>query len=305
MPQGSLLGPLFSLIFINDLSGDLVSTIKLFADDTSLSSVVHDSNISANELNNDLQKISEWAYKWKMSFNPDLNKQAQEVIFSRKLNKPSHPKIVFNSAPVVCTDWQKHVGMYLDKALNFNLHIKEKMSKAMKGIGVVQKLNKILPCHSLITIYKSFARPHLGYGDIIYDQPNNESSTQKIERIQYKALIVITGAIKGTFQSKLYSELGFEFLKLRRWFRKLCTFFQLKTSALPEYLFDFIPQNNHLYNTCFLEDVATFCRTTDAFKYSFFSIYNIRMEQIGEEDKTIFNSADFQKFPIKDCPTCT
>ena len=106
MPQGSILGLLFFLIYINDLSDDLVSTIKLFADDTSLFSVVHDSNISANELNNDLQKISEWAYKWKMSFNPDLNKQAQEVIFSRKLNKPSHPKIVFNSAPVVCTDWQ-------------------------------------------------------------------------------------------------------------------------------------------------------------------------------------------------------
>ena len=89
VPQGSILGPLFFLIYINDLSDDLVSTIKLFADDTSLFSVVHDSNISANELNNDLQKISEWAYKWKMSFNPDLNKQAQEVIFSRKLNKPS------------------------------------------------------------------------------------------------------------------------------------------------------------------------------------------------------------------------
>ena len=105
MPQGSILGPLFFLIYINDLSDDLVSTIKRFADDTSRFSVVHDSSISANELNNDLQKISEWAYKWKMSFNPDLNKQAQEVIFSGKLNQPSHPKIVFNSAPVVCTDW--------------------------------------------------------------------------------------------------------------------------------------------------------------------------------------------------------
>ena len=62
-----------------------------------------------------------------MSFNPDFNKQAQEIIFSRKLNKPSHPKIVFNSATVACADWQKHLGMYL--ALNFNLHIKEKMSK--------------------------------------------------------------------------------------------------------------------------------------------------------------------------------
>ena len=74
------------------------------SDDTSLFSVLNDSNISANELNKDLQKIIEWAYRWQMSFNPDLNKQAQEVIFSRKLNKSSHPKIFFNNAPVVCAN---------------------------------------------------------------------------------------------------------------------------------------------------------------------------------------------------------
>ena len=159
--------------------------------------------------------------------------------------------------------------MYLDKALNFNLQIKEKMSKAMKGICVIQKLNKTLR-HSLITIYKSFMRPHLDYGDKTYGQPNNESFTLKIERIQYKAALAITGAIKGTSESKLYSELGFESLKSRYWFRKLFTFFKLKTSGLPEYLFDLIPQNNHLYNTRFLEDVTTFYSRTDAFKYSFF-----------------------------------
>ena len=112
-----------------------------------------------------------------------MNKQAQEVIFSGKLNKPSHPKIVFDSVPVVCTDWQKHLGMYLDNALNFNLYIKEKMSKEMKEIGLIQNLNKTLPRHSVITICKSFVRPHLNYGDIIYDQPNNDSFTQKNERI--------------------------------------------------------------------------------------------------------------------------
>ena len=108
LPQGSILGPCFFLIYINGLSVHLLSTVKLFADDTSLFSVVNESNISANELNEDLQKISEWAYKWKMSFNPDLNKQAQEVIFSWKLNKPSHPKIFFNNAPVFCANWPKY-----------------------------------------------------------------------------------------------------------------------------------------------------------------------------------------------------
>ena len=63
---------------------------------------------------------------------------------------------------------------------------------------------------------------------MIYDQPNNESFTQKIERIQYNAALVITGAIKETSQSKLYSKLGFESLKFRRWFRKLCIFFKIR-----------------------------------------------------------------------------
>ena len=61
-----------------------------------------------------------------MSFNPDLNKQAQEVVFSRKLTKSSQPKIFLNTAPVVCACWQKDLGMFLDESLNFNYHIKEK-----------------------------------------------------------------------------------------------------------------------------------------------------------------------------------
>ena len=73
--------------------------------------------------------------------------------------------------------------MYLDETLNFNLHIKEKMFKAMKGTGSIKKLSKTLPRHPLVTIFKSFVRPRLDYGDIIYDQPNNETFTQKIERI--------------------------------------------------------------------------------------------------------------------------
>ena len=180
-------------------------------------------------MNNDLQKIFEWDYEWKILFNPHLNKEAQQVIFSKKLNKPCHPKITFNSAPFVFADWEKHVGMFLDKVLNVNLHIKENMSKAIKGIGVIQKLSKTLSPHSLITTNKSFVRPHLDFGDITYDQQNNANFfTQKIERIQCNDALTVTGVINGTSSNKLYSELGFESLKFRRWVRKLCIFFNLK-----------------------------------------------------------------------------
>ena len=78
----------------------LISNSKLFADDTSLFSVVHHLNTSANEINNYLKKIETGAHQWKMSFNPDPLKQAQEVIFSRKRNKPHHLDIIFNGNPV-------------------------------------------------------------------------------------------------------------------------------------------------------------------------------------------------------------
>ena len=84
VPQGSILGPLFFLIYINDLSNELKSNAKLFADDTSLFTIVIDENESTNVLNNDLLLISKWALNWKMLFNLDTNKPAQEVLFSKK-----------------------------------------------------------------------------------------------------------------------------------------------------------------------------------------------------------------------------
>ena len=84
VPQGSVLGPLLFLVYINDVLEGLTSNVKLFADDTSIFSVVRDSSSSSLSLNEDLSKISQWGYKWKMLFNPDASKQAQEVVFSCK-----------------------------------------------------------------------------------------------------------------------------------------------------------------------------------------------------------------------------
>ena len=144
------------MIYINDLSDDLSSNPKLFADDTSLFSVVHDKNTSANELNNDLRKISNWAYQWKMSFNPDPLKQAQEVIFSRKMTKTNHPTLVFNENPVHQVALHKYLGMYLDCKLNFEEYLKTIINKIIKTIGFLRKFQNFLPRKSLLTIYKSF-----------------------------------------------------------------------------------------------------------------------------------------------------
>ena len=112
-------------------------------------SVVHDVAQSTNKLNDNLEKISNWAYQWKMSFNPDKSKQAQENIFAPKTQEVIHPLAIFNNMPVVRTSCQRHLGVYLNGKLNFINHIKGKISKANEGIGTLRILYNILPRNSL------------------------------------------------------------------------------------------------------------------------------------------------------------
>ena len=110
VPKGSILGPLLFLVYINDLPNDLNSKVKLFADDTSLFTIVKD---------NDLLEISKCAYNWKMLFNPDPNKLLQEVLFSRKNKLQVYLTIYFNNMQVERTSFQKHQGILLNEKLNF------------------------------------------------------------------------------------------------------------------------------------------------------------------------------------------
>ena len=174
----------------------------MFADDK-LFSTVTDPNVAANKINNDLHNISTWAYQWKMNFNSDTSKQAHEVLFSRKVKVTAHPQLVFNNNPVHETATQKHFRIFLDFKLNFQVHFENMLNKVNKTIGLLRKLQNTLPRPSLLTIYKSFIRPHLDYGDVIYDQGYNVSFQQKVESIQYNAAIAITGAIRGTSKEKI------------------------------------------------------------------------------------------------------
>ena len=125
VPQGSILGPLLFLIYINDLTNNLKCSVKLFADDTSLFTTVEDPNIAASDMNHDLEHIALWAHDWRMSFNPDPRKQAIELIFSKKKSKTNHPMILFNASPVSTVDQHKYLGIMLDSKLRSQLIYKQ------------------------------------------------------------------------------------------------------------------------------------------------------------------------------------
>ena len=147
-----MLGPLMCLIYINDLPDNIQSTCKIFADDTSLFAHVFNEDTSQDELNNDLLRVSDWAFQWKMQFNPDPNKQAQEVVFSKKAESNNSLPLIFNKTEVTTCQSQKHQGLTLGKRLNFTEHINSKISKCDKLIGIIKKLSISFPRNALLRI---------------------------------------------------------------------------------------------------------------------------------------------------------
>ena len=129
--------------------------------------------------------------------------------------------------------FQKHLGLFLNPKLNFDEHIQCILIKTRKIIGLIRKLQPIIQRAALLTIYKPFLRPHLDYGDVIYDRAFIKSFQNKLESVQYNDALAITGAIRGSTREKFYQELGLESLKSRRWYQKLCLLFKFEKINIP------------------------------------------------------------------------
>ena len=107
-------------------------------------------------------------------------------------------------------------------------------------IGIIKRLSVSTPRKALLTIYKSFIRPHLDYGVILYDKPENQKFQNKFEKIQYKACLAITGTVRGTSGKQIYDELGLHTLIKRRWRNKLTFFYKIINDLLPEYVYSYL-----------------------------------------------------------------
>ena len=154
-------------------------------------------------LNRDLEKITVWANQWKMSFNPDISKQAIEIIFSNKNNnnKADPPPVTFNGIPVKRDIETKHLGMVLDSKLTFKSHLEGtngRLAKARQGLGLMRQLKRWTSPSVLETVYKAYVRAHPDYGDILFHTEDltkhsvwnveaTDNLLRKVETIQYKA----------------------------------------------------------------------------------------------------------------------
>ena len=124
VPQGSILGPLLFIMFINDIVKEIHSNKRLFADDTSLVIIVDFPDSAAQILNVDLERLYEWAVQWLVRFNPN---KTESLLFFRKLNIQLHPTLFFNDVPIQEVVSHKHLGVYLSQRCDWHNHIKEKL----------------------------------------------------------------------------------------------------------------------------------------------------------------------------------
>ena len=157
------------------------------------------------------------------------------------------------------------------------------LNKVNKTIGLLRKLQNTLPRPSLLTIYKSSIRQYLDYGDTNHDQEYNASFQQKVESIQYNAAVAITEAIRGTYQEKLFEELGLESLQHSRWYRKLCCFYKILKDQSPKYLFNIIPKLNRPYPTRNANNIPHFKVKHSFFKNIFFPSVILEWNKLDPE----------------------
>ena len=304
VPQGSILGPILFLIYINDLFEVVSSDIRIFADDTFIFRIIDQS--SALELSRDLDRITDWAHAWKMLFNPDLSKQAVEVVFSKKRTKSIVLPLTFNGIAVKQADETKHLGIILDSKLNFKLHLDEKLANARSGLGLMKQLKKWVSHRVLENIYKLYVRPNLDYADVIYHKAaqkvsifNNEITDllmSSVESIQIEAGRIVSGAWKGTNTDKLYKNLGWESLQDRRTMRKLCIIYETLDTRFPNYLHDSLElqkyhQNSRFYNQMLLKPI----HCSNPYKHSFFPATITDWNKLDREVKESNSKTIFKK----------
>ena len=238
VPQGSVLGPLLFLIYINDITDGIESDIFLFADDTSIFRSGNDNKQLANGINSDLNKITLWARKWKITINPT---KTVAMLFSKKPRPVTDFQIRLGNDIIQLSDHHKHLGLWLTSNLNWKKHINEVATKARKRLGCISKHKYRMSRRGLELCYLTFIRPVLEYGNVLYDSATNED-LEVLSKIEVEAMRVITGARKRCNLQALSNEFKWPDLEERRKNQKIVTLCKVITKKFPPYLLDDLPQ---------------------------------------------------------------
>ena len=299
VPQGSILGPLLFLVFLNDIELDIESDIFLFADDTSLMKCFSNLNEAEHVINSDMIKLQSWADRWLVKFNPIKTKF---ILISNKKIK-SNLNIFLNGNKIEEVPCYKHLGITFSSDFKWTTHINGAVKRANMKIGALLRIQDTLLRKDKSKIYTTMIRPALEYGGVIYDNCSLADS-MKIESVQKFAGRVCTGALKLTNYEKLCHDLKWQSLKSRRTVAKAIFTHKIINKLAPSYL-----ESNFCLKKCLvsgLRNSATLvlprCRLS-SFANSFFpsqtKVWNmLQPEKLKSETKDAFKRSMSKRYFI-------
>jgi len=270
VPQGSVLGPLLFLIYINDMSVGLESNLSLFADDNLLYMTSDSHDLNATILNRDIVKIQRWAKQWLVTFNPD---KTHSMFISFYDDPPPNPLYMYDQQLSDATE-SLHLGVTLQHNLKWDRHIENICIKAHKRLDILNSVSFTLNRRTLDTLYKSYVRSVLEYADIVLCN-STQDNLDKLNKVQKRAGKIVSGAIRGTSSETIYNELSWETLETRREKRMLVFYSDIIHNRAPPYLQSHIPQTvqertQGRYNLRTNNNLTQPAARTETFKNSYF-----------------------------------
>ena len=265
VPQGTILGPLIFLLYINDIADDLNATCRLFADDCLLYKCYSEFQ-ETNRLQEDLNKLEIWSNRWLLEFNPSKCKVM--YISNRKSIKKAD--YFLNGQKLESVEFEKYLGVYIQSNLKWSKHVNYVYQDSMRKLGFLKRsFNK---CEPVVkeNLYNQLIRSKLEYASSVWD-PHNIGEEQKIEKIQKRAYKYIYG-VKSIPNYILYLK-EYKILPLhqRRVYNRLCMLYKI-INGLIDINFDqnlTWAQGRCLRKNNTLQIKTTLIRT-DNYKYSFF-----------------------------------
>ena len=203
VPQGSVLGPILFLIYINDLHHCIkYCTTYHFADDTNLLNVCKDYKTLQKQVNYDLFNLHKWLIANKIS----LNEGKTELIYFRKSGPAPLLKIKLHGKTLTPSNSVKYLGVYIDEFLNGEVHCSELVKKLNRANGMLAKARHFVPHSDLKNIYHAIFASHLMYGAQVWT-PKLLSVTDKISRLQKSAMRIMTFSEFKAHSEPLFKQL--------------------------------------------------------------------------------------------------
>ena len=304
VPQGSVLGPLLFLIFINDISHVInYCNIRLFADDTCLFIDIDNAstpdqkalnrNQAAKSLEDDLSSIQQWSSKWLVTFSPPKTKS---LVISNKPDSSLNPPLHFNGYEVEDVKHHKYLGLSFSHNLKWSDHINDISTKARKRLSLMIPLKFKLDRLSLETMYNSFVLPTMEYGNIVWGG-TFETDLNKLNKIHIDAMRLVSGATARCNIDKLLTETNWQSLSTRHSNAVATMVFKIKHHQTPIYLENLLPHQNinrtH-YNLRNQNDIEIQPTRLESFRRSFFPLSARVWNELPLDTRLSRNLDDFK-----------